>query len=228
MMSRFTLLLAVVGSLMLASAAPAAHHKKDHDWIKLFNGTNFDGWTANLQKGAELKDVYSVRENGVLYCKGKPRGVLRTKKNYSDYVIKLQWRWPESKGNNGLLVHTSDPNVMGPWPRSMEVQLMADNAGDFWKIGQKAEFPHLTKARDNGRNIKRRPEVTEKPLGQWNTMKVRCEGDTVTVWVNGTKANVATNITDADTGEPVTEGAISLQSEGTPVEFRDIRLRQLD
>jgi hypothetical protein len=218
-----------VALLTVASVAPAAHHEKDHEWTELFNGRNLDGWTSTLAKDVPMADVWSVSEDGVLRCEGRPRGVLRTKKeDYSDYIIEVEWRWPEGGGNNGLLVHTSDSRELGIWPQSMEVQLQSGNAGDFWKIGQKAKFPHVGSDRDNGRNIKRRPQVEEKPLGEWNNMTVRCEGDTVTVWVNGEKANVATDIKDAKTGESITSGAISLQSEGTPIEYRTVRLRPIE
>ena len=106
---------------------------------------------------------------------------------FGDYEVVVEWRWPKGKkpGNNGLLIHCSKPKAMGPWPKCIEVQLMNGNAGDFWMIHEKIEGP----GENNGRRWINLSDDDEKPIGQWNTMKVRAEGDTVTVWVNGKKVN---------------------------------------
>ena len=61
---------------------------------------------------------------------------------------------------------------------------------------------------------------SEKPIGQWNRMEITCRGDEVIVKVNGDLVNHGTNCS-------VTEGAIALQSEGAPIEFRKVVLQPL-
>ena len=100
------------------------------------------------------------------------------------------------------------------WPKSIEVQLGTGNAGDFWVIGEKLA---VANASPLGRRWMKRQESTEKPAGEWNSMRVRCEGNKVTVWVNGTLMNEATNLS-------TTKGAICLQSEGAPIHFRKVEL----
>lgn len=169
----------------------------------------------------EKTNVWSYGD-GILKCTGKPAGYLQTKRWYTDYLLDLEWRWPAVKGgNNGVLVHTSAPFVLGVWPRSLEVQLGSTNAGDFWVIGSTVDVQVEGRAeRRSGRRTVNLTDGSEKPIGEWNHMRVVCQGRDVTVYVNDDKVNHGTDCT-------IHEGAISLQSEGTPIEFRNIRLSPL-
>lgn len=186
----------------------------------LFNGHDLEGWTYHLEKpDARMEDVWSVRD-GVLVCKGRPAGYLITKKNdFENYELTLEWRWPEKGGNNGVLVHVTNPGELGVWPKSLEVQLASGDAGDFWVIGTTIEIDN-PEGRIDGRRHKNLSDGDEKPLGQWNKMKIICRGDEVLVYVNGKLVNHAKQVSQ-------TKGAIALQSEGTPIEFRNIRLKKL-
>jgi len=216
----------LIGSI---TSSTFSHSCKSHGkTVTLFNGKNFDGWTCDLggKNPPKMEDVWSVKEGGVLFCKGRPAGVFRTKKEYSNYTLELEWRWPGKGGNNGVLVHCGKPRVLGIWPRSLEVQLHSGNAGDFWDIGTECDVPNEHKRR-RGRNVKNLTDDSEKPLGEWNHYKIICKDDTCTVYVNGTLVNQCTNMKDKETGEKLTSGAISLQSEGREIEYRNIKLTPL-
>jgi hypothetical protein len=196
--------------------------------ISLFNGKDLTGWTPYLWDGDAKKqdtttpvsEVWSV-EDGVLICQGTPTGYIRTDKEYEDYRLSLEWRWPAGTegGNNGVLVHTSTPNALGQWPKSVEVQLFKDNAGDFWVIGTTLEVPNV-ETRRKGRRHLNLTDGSEKPIGEWNKMEILCEGDEIKVWVNGDLVNHGTNVN-------VTRGAISLQSEGAAIHYRNVVLTPL-
>jgi hypothetical protein len=196
--------------------------------IALFNGKDLSGWTHYLWDAENKKQdtttpmsaVWSVKD-GLLYCEGKPTGYIRTVNEYENYKLSLEWRWPEgtTRGNNGVLVHTTTPNALGQWPKSVEVQLAFGNAGDFWVIGTDLQVPDLEKRRQGRRHLNL-TENSEKPAGEWNHMEITCKGDEIIVYVNGDLVNHATN-------SSVTRGAISLQSEGAPVYFRNIYLTPL-
>lgn len=200
--------------------------------VQLFDGQNLDGWMYfSNDDDSEVQNVWSV-ENGVLKCKGSPAGYLQTKRWYRDYQLEFEWRWPGGKGgNSGVLIHTSTPLVFYGWPKSIEVQLHTGSAGDFWvicdgvdlRVKDEASRRPKPKAGDqhSHRRIRRLPGDLEKPVGQWNKMKVVCRGKEIKVWVNDQLANHATDCT-------VTEGAIAFQSEGTSVEFREIALKPLE
>lgn len=188
--------------------------------VELFNGRDLTGWTYHLDKpDVKMEDVWSVKD-GVLACTGKPVGYLLTKKNdFENYVLELEWRWPEKGGNNGALVHVTKPGALGVWPRCLEVQIADQEAGDFWVIGTTLEIE-----KPEGR-IKDRQHINlsdgdEKPLGEWNKMEITCRGDEVLVKVNGKLVNHATKLSQS-------KGAIGLQSEGTPIEYRNIKLTKL-
>jgi hypothetical protein len=192
--------------------------------IVLFNGKDLTGWTAVLaDPNAKAEDVWSARD-GVLSCKGNPRGYLRTvKDDYADYTLRLQWRFPAGTpgGNSGVLLHASTPNALGIWPKSLEAQLFHGNAGDIWVIPATTTI----KLANPNQEIKERrhfnlTDDSEKPIGEWNDYEITCKGDELIIKVNGDLVNHATNCS-------IQKGAICLQSEGAAVEFRDIRLTPL-
>jgi len=213
------LLVAAVAAVVVAPAATP---------IQLFNGQDLSGWAYYLWNRQEKKQdtttpmsaVWSVKD-GILYCKGKPTGYISTKKEYENYKLIVEWRWPKGtvKGNNGVLVHTTTPNALGQWPKSIEVQLAQGNAGDFWVIGTTLDVVNAA-TRVKGRRHLNLTDDSEKPVGEWNRMEILAQGDQLTVWVNGDLVNHATHCS-------VTKGAITLQSEGAPVEFRKVELTPL-
>lgn len=187
----------------------------------LFNGRDLSGWSYHLDKpGVKMKDVWSVKD-GKLVCKGQPAGYLITKKDdFENYVLTFEWRWPKDGGNNGALVHVTTPGALGVWPKCLEVQLANGEAGDFWVIGTTIDVENVEKRRE-GRQHRNLTDGSEKPVGEWNKMEITCRGDEVIVKVNGELVNHATNLSQA-------KGAIALQSEGTPIEFRGIKLQKLN
>jgi hypothetical protein len=212
---RKALTCAVVFSV-LAFRAPAQDQP-----IQLFDGKDLSGWTPLLdQAGADPAKTWSVAD-GLLRCTGRPAGYIKTDKEYSDYMLTLEWRWPAGTagGNNGVLVHASTPRALGIWPKSIEVQLFKGNAGDLWVIGTDPDVPDEA-TRKEGRRHKNLTDGSEKPIGEWNRLEITCRGDTLRVRVNGDLVNEASNCS-------VTRGAICLQSEGASIEFRNIVLTPL-
>jgi hypothetical protein len=186
--------------------------------IVLLHDDDLDNWTYDLDKPeVKMQDVWSLAD-GVLSCKGRPAGVLCTRQEYENYVLELEWRWPPGTpgGNNGVLVHASTPRVLGIWPRSIEVQLAMNQAGDFWIIGTTLHVEN-EQARKDGRRYLNLTDGSEKPMGEWNHMEITCRGHEVLVKVNGQLVNHATDTS-------VMRGAVCLQSEGVPIEYRNIRL----
>ena len=106
--------------------------------IKLLNGKDMEGWTwfTNDTGGSKIGDVFTVKD-GVVADKGTPNGYIATEKEYTNYVLRVSWRWemPElgKPGNSGVLLRVQKPDNV--WPKSIEGQLMAGNAGDFYSIG---------------------------------------------------------------------------------------------
>jgi len=182
---------------------------------------SLEAWECYLaDPDVKLQDVWSI-ENGVLICKGTPLGYLYTKKDYDDFVLKLDWRWPPGKkpGNGGVLIRMTGQHRI--WPKSLEAQLNAGNAGDFWgldgyDLSGPAERMQTSDHEEFGRltNLKKTKNL-EKPPGEWNTYEIIAEGDTVTLIINGRQVNKAT-------GCDLNPGRICLTSEGNEIHFRNV------
>ena len=196
--------------------------------VDLFDGKSLDGWTPFSPAKKQGKDipptdakVWSVQD-GVIHCEGKPSGYLRTNKDYADYQLHLEWRWVGKPTNSGVLLHKTGPDVL--WPTSVEAQVMHENAGDFYLINLSSLFV-------NGKQLgpvvkpylraKKLEPSSENPPGEWNRYDIVCEGDSIRLTVNGVLQNKGT-------GAKPSSGAICLQSEGSPIQFRNIYLKPLE
>jgi hypothetical protein len=201
--------------------------------IALFNGRDLTGWTSDVPQADGQVDVapsFSVRD-GLLVSLGSPEGHLVTDSSYSDYRLEVEYRWPGEPGNCGVLVHASTPRrLYGMFPQSIECQMHAGNAGDFWCIGEDITVPDMEARRgprdswgvdgDRARRIKNLTDGSEKAPGEWNQMVIECRGDTITVWVNG-------DLVNAGTGCTAKAGKIAVQAEGATAEFRKLTLTPL-
>ena len=185
------------------------------DPVRLFNGKNLEGWTAHLNDGGRMEDVWSVTADGVLVCAGRPVGYLRTVDDYENYLLRVRWRFnPITKrpGNSGVLLRQIGEDKV--WPRSIEAQLQSGAAGDFWNIDK---YPmQVAEARTNGRNTKR-TATAENPIGEWNEYEITVWKGEVLLRVNGKLLNQAWECLE-------TPGKICLQSEGAEIHFQDVVL----
>jgi Domain of Unknown Function (DUF1080) len=195
----------------------------------LFNGKDFTGWHIDvpaMDGKPEVKSPFIIR-NGMLVSLADPQGHIITDAVYQNYQLEVQYRFAGKPGNCGVLVHASTPRILYKmFPKSIEAQLMHDNAGDFWCIGEDITVPDMEKHRSGPkenwgsvdgkeRQIHNLTDNSEKPLGEWNTMIVQCLKDKVKVWVNGDLVNYGYNAT-------AQKGHIALQAEGSEVEFRKV------
>lgn len=186
--------------------------------VSLFDGKTLRGWTFFLNDNGKMQDVWSVKD-GIIICKGEPAGYIRTETDYKNYVLKLEWRFnPVTKqaGNSGVLLRMVGEDKV--WPKSVEAQLLSENAGDFYSI---EEFPIKGDSkRTNGRNIKK-THMAERPVGQWNDYEIIVDGNTITLFVNGDLVNQGSDVQEVP-------GKICLQSEGSEIQFRNIRLAPIN
>ncbi len=199
----------------------------------LFNGTDLTGWhvdVPDLEKDSTLRNPFIVRD-GLLVSLGTPEGHLITDAVYQNYEIEVEYRFAGEPGNCGLLVNASTPRALYEmFPKSIEVQMMHENAGDFWCIVENIETTDMEQRRGpkenwgitegKERRIKNLTDGTEKPLGEWNKIKVHVKQDSITVWLNDVLVNQGWHCT-------ATKGQIAVQAEGAEVEFRKVLLTSL-
>lgn len=203
--------------LLLAGILSGCGQKKE----VLFNGENLDGWVcvtreaepvitaegeaATVQE-APAEPTFSVKD-GVLHVSGEPFGYIRTEKKYGDCTIHVEWRWAEGRVDSGIFIFLQDEDKV--WPTGIQLQLRESDFG-FLFSGLKlegVEGPFCRKAP----LCEGDPELAD---GEWNETVIVCKGGHITATVNGVLANEAQC--------EASEGYIGFQSEGGPIEFRNI------
>jgi hypothetical protein len=209
------------GSITLRNLMIKELREAEDEFVNLFNGKNLDGW-VNVNCAPE---TWSVRD-GTIICTGIPTGVLRTTKQYENYVLELEWRHMKEGGNAGLFIHSDAITAPGqPFTRSIEVQILdgrnSENYtshGDIFAIHgatMKPDKPHPA-----GWNRSLPTEQRCKPAGQWNHYRVQSRDGNISLAVNG---KVVTRGSDAKPKK----GYICLESEGSEIHFRNIRIHEL-
>ncbi len=174
----------------------------------LFNGENLSGWTIH---GTEKWYV----EDGLLVCESGPDqqyGYLTTDDFYKNFELTLDFK-QEADGNSGVFIRST---VEGTKVSGWQVEVAPpghDTGGVYESYGR-------------GWLIKPDPEKDSAlKVGEWNTMKIRVDGDTITSWLNGTEM---ITLTDEKIGAG--EGSIALQIHdggGIKVKWRNIMIKDL-
>ena len=184
---------------------------------ELWNGRDFSGWRLVAEPATEISSVCTASPDGVLAVAGKPVGYLTTSTTHTNYRLHVEWRWPGTPGNGGILLHI----VSGPkdrqWPECFQIQLKHTRAGDVLPMAGAtlAELPA-----PDAKQVDRKADSSEKPPGEWNECDIVCRGDTIECSVNGVLQNRVTQCAPA-------AGAIGFQLEGVPFELRNVRLTAL-
>jgi hypothetical protein len=179
--------------------------------------------------------------NGVIHCTGKPIGVVRSPTLHTNFELVVQWRHLKSAGNSGVFVWATPESIKaleegkGRLPTGVEVQVLDHGyVEQYEKSGKKADwftsngdvFPTgSTKMKPfppvspNGQRSFPRKHLS-KGVGEWNHYYVRAINGEVRLWVNGEEVSGGTEIRPA-------WGYLCLESEGSPVEFKELRIREL-
>lgn len=209
--------LSVAFAVVLASSLPAAEPAGGD----LFAAADFANWELATDPAADLAATCVRQPVGVIACAGKPSGVLATRDSHRDYRLHVEWRWPGKPGNGGVLVHISPGPKDRVWPVSFQVQTKHQAVGDLLPMAGSTFAEPLTSAPGASPRIRSHagPD-SEKPAGEWNACDIVCDGDTITVTVNGVLQNRVT-------GCSLREGRIGFQFEGVPFELRNVRLAPL-
>jgi hypothetical protein len=202
------------------------------------------GWKELGEKDftkVNCEDDTFTWKDGVVHCTGKPIGVCRTVKQVTNFELVAQWRHLKSGGNSGIFVWASEEALTGLKPNSLppggiEVQVLdhgyteqyekssgkkADwftSHGDVFAVGKSKMKPFPPLSPNGSRSFPRKN--LSKGINEWNHYYVRAINGELRLWVNGEEVSGGENC------EPRT-GFLCLESEGSPVEFKNIRIREL-
>jgi 3-keto-disaccharide hydrolase len=195
----------------------------------LFNGKDLSGWT-NVNTA---DDTWSVRD-GMIVCKGHPIGVMRSDRQYENFLLHIEWRHMEAGGNSGVFLWSEGTVPEGKrLPKGMETQMLelewvnlhkrADGTlppiayvqGELFGAGGLKAVP------DNPRGSRSKSlEHRCKGKGQWNVYDVVAVDGTVKLAVNGKFVNGISQ-------SSVKKGYLCLESEGAEIHFRNIQILEL-
>src|SRR3954468_15390533 len=225
-MKPLPLLLAVILPHLLSNGVSAAEPTGFRD---LFNGKDLSGW-INVNTAP---DTFSVKD-GLLVCKGHPIGVMRSERQYENFILHIEWMHMEPGGNSGVFVWSDAKAADGkPLPKGCEVQMLElewpllnrDKDGSprplAYVHGELFGANGLTITPDNPRGPRSMSRENRcKGRGEWNTYDVVCVDGVIKLSVNGKFVNGVSK-------SSVKKGYLCLESEGAEIHFRNIRILEL-
>ncbi len=188
--------------------------------------------TINWMNVNTDSDTWRV-EDDLLICKGLPIGVMRSAKQYENFILQVEWRHMEAGGNSGVFVWSdASPDPESRLPGGVEVQMLeldwvnlnkrdgkkppiAYVHGELFGVGGVDTTP------DNPRGT-RSKSIENRAIGkgEWNSYTVVCVDGTIKLSVNGKFVNGISKST-------IKKGYLCLESEGAEIHFRNFKLTEL-
>ena len=190
------------------------------------------GKTINWINVNTEKDTWRVKKNR-LVCKGLPIGVMRSEKQYENFILQIEWRHMEAGGNSGVFVWSdANPNEKSRLPAGVEVQMLElDWVNQHIKDGVKPPIAYVhgelfgvggvKTVPDNPRGT-RSKSIENRAIGKgkWNSYTVVCVDGTIKLSVNGKFVNGISKST-------IKKGYLCLESEGAEIHFKNMRIIEL-
>lgn len=192
-------------------------------------GLSMNDWYAFTKTNTARQEPSKVYEftDGMIRMYGENVGCLMTKKSYKNFELSLEFRWNmeekykiNSTKNSGVMYNIPLDASDKVWPKGIQFQIKENTTGDFIFLDQ-------VTAKINGKQVEAGASVVtpkfvanEKPYGEWNTILVRSFNGKITQYLNGKLVN---ECTDASS----TEGKISLNYEHAPIDFKNIKIKNI-
>lgn len=201
----------IICGMLTASVAACQSQDKPQETeiVSLFNGKNLDGW-HRYGKGE-----WTVTDDGILIGASsgeKGYSYLATDEEYKNFVLTVQFK-QKKKGNSGVFFHSSvEGTKVSGW--QAEIAPPGHHTAGIYE--------------SYGRGWLAIPDSSKESvlhMGQWNTMKIRVNGDTVDTWLNNTHM---VQLIDEKIGNR--SGHIVLQIHqggGVGVQWKKIELKKL-
>jgi len=212
---RFRHCTAALAILMATASA------EEEGFTPMFNGRDLSGW-VNVNGAPE---TWTVRD-GLIACTGRPTGALRTERQYENFIMEVEWRHLKNAGNAGIFIWASPLAAPGVrFLRAIEVQVLDHGYGNTAAHTTHGDVfaIHGATMKPFGRHSGMRSfpsESRSKPSPEWNHYRIVCEAGVIRLHVNGKEVSG---------GEACVwrKGYIGLESEGSPTEWRNLRIKEL-
>jgi hypothetical protein len=187
-------------------------------------------WYAYIKTSSEKQEPSKIYEfsDGMIKMHGENIGYLMSKKSYTNFELSLEYRWNmdekynkgKGKKNSGVMYNIPTDSPDRIWPKGIQFQIKENTTGDFIFMDQ-------VTAKVNGKLVEPGASVTspkfsenEKPYGEWNSIVIKSANGKITQFLNGKLVNECVEASSV-------EGRISLNYEGSAIDFRNIRLKQI-
>ncbi|WP_281297763.1 3-keto-disaccharide hydrolase [Flavobacterium limnophilum] len=191
---------------------------------------SMNDWYAFTKTSSEKLDPSKIYEfaDGMIRMHGENIGYLMTKKSHKNFELSLEFRWNieekfnrgNGKKNSGVMYNIPVDSPDNIWPKGIQFQIKENTTGDFI-------FLDKVTAKVNGKLIEAGASVTspkfsanENPYGEWNTIVIKSFNGKITQYLNGKLVNECVEASSV-------EGKISLNYEGSPIDFRNIQLKNI-
>ncbi len=187
-------------------------YEEGHDWVRLFNGKDFDGWEIMGDKAG-----WQVTSDGVIRSEGGKGGnwLRYAKREFSDFLLRAEWRVSKD-GNSGLFIRATQEG--NPWDTGLEVPITSAPRDERHSSGSLYVNPH------GSVKVRPRPDV-------WHEFEVRARGRHISVIVDGIMVVKADSKNNEALRKRPLKGFVGIQDSHTDagkwVEWRNIRIRPL-
>jgi len=196
-------------------------------WVDLFNGKDLTGWVdVNTSPS-----TWYVKD-GLLICKGKPIGVMRSERQYENFLLHIEWRHMEPGGNSGVFAWSDAKPFGNRLPKGLEIQMLElDWVNIHARNGKKPPIAYVHGELFGAGGLKATPDNPRGPRskslenrckgrGEWNYYDVVLVDGVAKLSVNGKFVNGIRNV-------QYKKGYLCLESEGAEIHFRNIKLMEL-
>lgn len=213
--------LATVFALALMVSNASYVRSDEEGFTPMFNGRDLSGWViVNV-----APKTFTIKD-GIVVSTGVPTGVIRTEKQYENFILELEWRHMKPKGNAGVFAWGDSLTAQGtPFAKGIEVQVLDGHEtpnytshGDVFAIHgarMKPDRPH-----PNGWERCLPSEKRAKPSPEWNHYRVECRDGVLKLAVNG-------KVVSGGSECKPRKGYLCLESEGSECHFRNVRIKEL-
>ncbi|OXB13462.1 glycosyl hydrolase [Flavobacterium reichenbachii] len=188
-----------------------------------------DDWYAFSKTNTAQQEPSNVYEfaDGIIRMHGEDQSCLMTNKSYKNFELTLEYRWNleekyKTKGakNSGVMYNIPLDASDKIWPKGIQFQIKEKTTGDFIFLDQ-------VTAKVNGKLVEAGASVVspkflenENPYGEWNSIVIKSLNGKITQYLNGKLVNECTEASS-------TEGKISLNYERSPIDFKNIRIKNI-
>jgi hypothetical protein len=209
-----------------------AEGERSSGWHELFSEE--DGLSQWVNVNCAERRTFELKENPdndsetLLFCTGKPTGIMRSKRMYENFIVEFEWRHMEDNSNAGFFLWADPlPALGGPFTRGIEVQVCNlgngdwfTSHGDIFPIWGATMTPDPAFRISGSRSMPKEEDFHANPTGEWNHYRITALDGAVELEVNGHRVTAGSN------GSP-SKGYLCIESEGGEIHFRDLKIWEL-